>query len=49
MVYHAAASSDKQMQVVKGASHYFVGQPGLMQNTVEFMLDWLHERNFCKN
>ena len=49
MVYKHVASRDKQMHVIKGASHYFVGQPELMQNTVELMLDWLHERGFCKD
>lgn len=49
MVFHAAASQDKQMHIIKGANHYFVGQPELMQETVELMLDWLHERRFNRS
>ena len=43
-IFNAAASRDKTMEVIKGANHYFVGQPELLQQTVYLCLGWLEER-----
>lgn len=47
-VFEATASSDKQMHAIQGATHYFVGQPELLQSTVKLTLDWLRARGFCQ-
>ena len=31
---------------IKGATHYYVGQPALLNQTVELSLDWLAKRGF---
>lgn len=45
-IFQAAASKDKQMAVIKGANHYFVGQPELLQQAVSLCRTWLAQRNF---
>ncbi len=45
-IFNAAASSDKTMSVIKGANHYFVGQPALLQEAVTLCSEWLEERSF---
>ncbi|WP_353236230.1 alpha/beta hydrolase [Diaphorobacter ruginosibacter] len=47
MVFERVKSQDRQMHVVQGATHYFVGQPELLQSTVELTLHWLRERGLC--
>ena len=44
LVYAAVASEDKSMRVIRGATHYFVGQPDLMQQAVTLTNEWLAER-----
>lgn len=44
-IFEAAASRDKSMTVLKGANHYFVGQPELLQQAVGISSQWLQERN----
>jgi dienelactone hydrolase len=43
-VYAAAASKDKTMKVIKGATHYYQGQPELLREAVSLTLNWLRER-----
>ena len=48
MVFDVVRSTDKEMHVIDGASHYFVGQPELLQSTAELTLQWLRSRGFCQ-
>ena len=43
-IFQAAASRDKEMTVIKGANHYFVGQPELLQQAVTVCRAWLEAR-----
>ncbi len=45
-IFEAASSRDKRMAVLKGANHYFVGQPQLLQQAVQLCSGWLQERDF---
>lgn len=47
MVFDRVRSTDREMQVIQGATHYFVGQPELLQRTATLTLDWLRTRGFC--
>jgi len=33
------------MVAIGGANHYFVGQPGLLEQAVELCSDWMHDRH----
>jgi hypothetical protein len=33
------------MKVIRGANHYFVGQPDLMKQAVAISTDWMRERS----
>jgi alpha-beta hydrolase superfamily lysophospholipase len=44
MVFKAAASKDKTFKVVKGATHYYLGQPKLLEEAVALCLDWMAAR-----
>lgn len=43
-MYAAAASTDKAYVSLKGATHYYVGQPELLKQAVDLSLAWLAER-----
>lgn len=43
-IFDAAASADKAFHVIRGATHYYVGQPELMHQAVDLTLDWLQAR-----
>jgi pimeloyl-ACP methyl ester carboxylesterase len=45
-IHAAAASKDKTMKAIKGATHYYQGQPELLKQAVEINLGWMRERNF---
>lgn len=45
-LFKAAGSRDKQFMAIKGATHYYVGQPALLQEAVTASLAWLEERGF---
>ncbi len=45
MLFDAAASSDKTLEVIKGATHYYAGQPDLMDKVTGLMRGWLAERD----
>lgn len=45
LIYQAASSQDKTMKVIRGANHYFVGQPELMWQAADLSSQWLRERS----
>jgi hypothetical protein len=45
IIHDAAASRDKSFRVVKGATHYYQGQPELLKQAVELCVGWLRERS----
>ncbi len=44
-IYRAARSADKTLRAIKGATHYYAGQPELLQQAVNLCSDWMRERN----
>ena len=44
-IHDAAASADKTMHVVTGATHYYQGQPDLLAEAVATTIDWLGARD----
>lgn len=46
LIHHAAASADKRMVVIEGASHYYAGQPQQLDEAVRVCCAWLAERGF---
>jgi pimeloyl-ACP methyl ester carboxylesterase len=44
MLFAAAISPDKTFQVVKGANHYYAGQPELLAQATQLVRDWLVAR-----
>jgi len=45
MLYEAAATPDKTFHCIQGATHYYAGQPALLNQAVALILSWLGERN----
>jgi alpha-beta hydrolase superfamily lysophospholipase len=45
MIHDAASSRDKTFHVVKGATHYYQGQPELLKQAVEVCVGWLRKQN----
>ena len=43
-VFEAAASADKDFRVIRGATHYYVGQPELMHQAIDMTFEWLAAR-----
>jgi pimeloyl-ACP methyl ester carboxylesterase len=43
-IFEAAGSVDKTMHVIKGATHYYVGQPELLQQAVDLCIEWMATR-----
>jgi dienelactone hydrolase len=43
-IFRAAASKDKTLTAIKGATHYYAGQPRLLQEAVDLCLVWMRER-----
>lgn len=43
-IYRAAASKDKKMHVIKGATHYYAGQPAQLQEAIDTTSGWMRER-----
>lgn len=43
-IFEAAGSSDKCMHVLKGARHYYQGQPELLAQATQLTLDWMRSR-----
>ena len=46
IIFRAAASADKRMVVIEGASHYYAGQPQQLEEAVRVCCAWLSERGF---
>jgi len=45
IIHDAAGSRDKAFHVIKGATHYYQGQPDLLQQAVELCVGWMAKRN----
>jgi pimeloyl-ACP methyl ester carboxylesterase len=45
IIHDAAASRDKTMKVIKGATHYYQGQPEHLAQAVAVWTGWMRERN----
>ena len=46
LMYEACSSTDKQMHCIKGANHYFKGQPVELKQAVTLITNWTRERNW---
>jgi alpha-beta hydrolase superfamily lysophospholipase len=46
-LYAAAASKDKAFVVIPGATHYYVGQPQLLDQAVDTCIGWMRERGWA--
>jgi alpha/beta superfamily hydrolase len=44
-IHDAAASRDKTFRVIKGATHYYQGQPELLKQAVELCVAWMGKQN----
>lgn len=47
-IFDAAASSDKQFRIIKGATHYYAGQPDHLQEVTAMTHAWLAERDLIE-
>jgi pimeloyl-ACP methyl ester carboxylesterase len=45
IIHDAAVSKDKTMRVIKGATHYYQGQPELLKQAVDLCVAWMRTRN----
>ena len=45
LVYEAAAQTDRQMHVIKGATHYYKGQPKQLAEALSITTDWMTSKN----
>jgi pimeloyl-ACP methyl ester carboxylesterase len=45
IIHDAAGSPDKSFHVIKGATHYYQGQPQLLEQAVQLCVGWLGKRN----
>jgi alpha-beta hydrolase superfamily lysophospholipase len=43
-IFDAAASPDKVMKVIEGATHYYQGQPQHLDQAIRFYDEWLGTR-----
>jgi dienelactone hydrolase len=48
LIFNAAAAKDKTMKTVKGATHYYLGQPELLNQAVGNVLGWMRERKLLE-
>ena len=44
IIHDAAASGDKTFKVIKGATHYYQGQPELLKQAVELCVGWMDKQ-----
>ena len=44
----AVASADKRFALIKGADHYYAGQPRELAEVVDLTIDWLRERRLAE-
>jgi pimeloyl-ACP methyl ester carboxylesterase len=45
IIHDAAGSADKTFRVIKGATHYYQGQPELLKQAVELCVGWMGKQN----
>ena len=45
IIHDAAASRDKTFRVIKGATHYYQGQPELLKQAVELCVGWMDKQH----
>ncbi len=45
IIHNAAGTKDKEKHVIKGATHYYRGQPEQLAEAVDVNLDWLARKN----
>ena len=45
IIHDAAASRDKTFRTIKGATHYYQGQPELLKQAVELCVGWMGKQN----
>ena len=45
IIHDAAASQDKSFHLIKGATHYYQGQPELLKQAVELCVGWMARQN----
>ncbi len=48
MIFAAAASKDKTMTMIKGATHYYAGQPEQLAEATTMVRDWLRARQLLE-
>ncbi|MCC6474817.1 MAG: alpha/beta hydrolase [Burkholderiales bacterium] len=48
LIHAAAASRDKTMRVIRGATHYYQGQPELLEEAVAMSIDWMQARRLLE-
>jgi len=48
MLFEAAASQDKTFRVIKGATHYYAGQPELLNEATTLIRGWLTQRGLLE-
>jgi pimeloyl-ACP methyl ester carboxylesterase len=48
IIHDAAASRDKAFHVIKGATHYYQGQPELLQQAVDLCVGWMAKRGLLE-
>ena len=44
IIHDAAASEDKTMKVIKGATHYYHGQPAQLQEALDVWVGWMRKQ-----
>jgi alpha/beta superfamily hydrolase len=44
IIHDAAASRDKTMKVIKGATHYYQGQPEHLQQALDIWVGWMRSK-----
>lgn len=47
MIFEAAGSTDKTMHVIRGATHYYAGQPDKLAEALSITRQWLRERDLA--
>jgi alpha/beta superfamily hydrolase len=48
LVFEAASSSDKTFELMRGATHYYAGQPEHLHDVTQLILEWLAHRSLIE-
>jgi hypothetical protein len=48
LIFEAASSADKRMEVISGATHYYMNQPDLLAKATNMTRAWLSERGMLR-